>query len=75
MIIDENEEMEEEENNNNGQIVLRGQNNVRGLPDPTGEAIEGTFDINIYPPTITTPIIYNGYYKFDENTLISVTNQ
>lgn len=75
MIIDENEEMEEEENNNNGQIVLRGQNNVRGLPDPTGEAIEGTFNINISPPTITTPIIYNGYYKFDGNTLISGTDQ
>ena len=71
MIIDE----DEEENNNNGQMVLRGQNNVRGLPDPTGEDIEGTFDINVPPPTVTSPINSNGYYKFDGNTLISGTNQ
>lgn len=51
MIIDEDEN--NEENNNNGQMVLRGQNNVRGgddpTPDPAGEAIEGTFEINITP--------------------------
>ena len=29
-------------------MVLRGQNNVRGLPDSTGTAIEGTFEINPY---------------------------
>lgn len=60
MIIDENNE--EEENNNNGQMILRGQNNVRGgddpTPDPAGEAIEGTFEINISStpiyPTITS---------------------
>lgn len=49
MIIDEEENNNEnnEENNNNGQMVLRGQNNVRGLPDSNGTAIEGTFNINI----------------------------
>lgn len=48
MIIDEDENNNENNNNNNnGQMVLRGQNNVRGLPDPAGEAIEGTFEINI----------------------------
>lgn len=46
MIIDD-----EEENDNNGQMVLRGQNNVRGLPDSTGTAIEGTFEISITPTT------------------------
>ena len=69
MIIDE------ENNNNNGQMVLRGQSNVRGLPDPTGEDIEGTFDINIPPPTITDAIDSNGYYKFNGNSLISGTDQ
>lgn len=54
MIIDENE------NNNNGQMVLRGQNNVRGLPDPAGETIEGTFEINITP----TPVIDIMYIKY-----------
>jgi hypothetical protein len=56
MIIDEDENNNEnnEENNNNGQMVLRGQNNVRGLPDSTGTAIEGTFEINIS----VAPIIY-----------------
>lgn len=86
MIIDEEEEnnnnnntrnmiIDGENNNNNGQMVLRGQSNVRGLPDPTGEDIEGTFDINIPPPTITDAIDSNGYYKFNGNTLISGTDQ
>ena len=68
MIIDEEE-------NDNGEIILRGQSNVRGLPDPTGEAIEGNFNINIPPPTITNPITNNGYYKFNGNNLISGTDQ
>lgn len=75
MIIDEEEENNNNNNNNNGQMVLRGQSNVRGLPDPTGEDIEGTFDINIPPPTITEPVTLNGYYKFNGNSLISGTNQ
>lgn len=62
MIIDENNnENNEENNNNNGQIVLRGQNNVRGLPDPAGETIEGTFEINI-PPTPTSNVFYMDYF-------------
>lgn len=76
MIIDEDEE--ENNNNDNGEIILRGQNNVRGLPDPTGEAIEGNFVINIPQstlPIITNPITINGYYKFNGNTLISGTDQ
>lgn len=86
MIIDEEEEnnnnnntrnmiIDGENNNNNGQMVLRGQSNVRGLPDPSGEDIEGTFDINIPPPTIIDAIDSNGYYKFNGNSLISGTNQ
>lgn len=74
MIIDENEEMEEEENNNNGQIVLRGQNNVRGLPDPTGEAIEGTFNINIPSPTYPTYDLSKFYCTKDDGTDITYIN-
>lgn len=74
MIIDE-ENNEENNNNNNEEMVLRRQNNVRGLPDSNGEAIIGNFDINIPPPTITSPIQNNGYYKIDENnTLINGTS-
>lgn len=66
MIIDD-----EYENNNNGQIILRGQNNVRGLPDPTGEAIEGTFEINISP----TPSKINiKYFSFSSNSLLPLSN-
>lgn len=62
MIIDEEENNENnEEINNNGQMVLRGQNNVRGLPDSTGETIEGTFEINI-PPTPTSNVLYMDYF-------------
>lgn len=77
MIIDEenNEENNNNNNNNNEEMVLRRQNNVRGLPDSNGEAIIGNFDINIPPPTITSPIQNNGYYKFNGNNLISGTNQ
>jgi hypothetical protein len=68
MIIDEDENNNEnnEENNNDGQMVLRGQNNVRGLPDSTGEAIEGTFDINISssPSKINiTDMYYKGFIE------------
>lgn len=74
MIIDEEEN--NNENNNNGQMVLRGQNNVRGLPDSTGETIEGTFEINITPTTSKTNIksFSSGSFsssgaKIDLNTL------
>lgn len=66
MIIDENNENNEENNNNNnGQMVLRGQNNVRGGDDPTpaGEAIEGTFEINITPTPSKINIMYMSYYN------------
>lgn len=33
------------------------------------------FKVNVSPPIITNPITYNGYYKFDGNTLISGTDQ
>lgn len=33
------------------------------------------FEVEALPPTITSPITSNGYYKFDGNTLISGTNQ
>lgn len=33
------------------------------------------FEVESVPPTISTPITSNGYYKFDGNTLISGTNQ
>lgn len=72
MIIDENnnennEENNNDNNNNNGQMVLRGQNNVRGgddpIPDPAGEAIEGTFEINITPTPSKINIMYMSYYN------------
>lgn len=75
MIIDEeNNEENNNNNNNNEEMVLRRQNNVRGLPDSNGEAIIGNFDINIPPPTITSPIQNNGYYKFNGNNLINGTS-
>lgn len=74
MIIDEDEKNEEnnEENNNNGQMVLRGQNNVRGLPDSNGEAIEGTFEININStPSFNNSVSYmkdnGGHYVATNN--------
>lgn len=75
MIIDEDEnnnENNEENNNNNGQMVLRGQNNVRGGDDPTpaGEAIEGTFEINITP----TPSKINIKYVSINNNEIEIKN-
>lgn len=33
------------------------------------------FEVESLPPTISTPITYNGYYKFDGNTLIPGTDQ
>ena len=33
------------------------------------------FEVEALPPTISTPITSNGYYKFDGNTLIPGTNQ
>lgn len=33
------------------------------------------FEVEALPPSITSPITSNGYYKFDGNTLISGTNQ
>lgn len=33
------------------------------------------FEVESVPPTISTPITSNGYYKFDGNTLIPGTNQ
>lgn len=33
------------------------------------------FEVEALPPTITSPITSNGYYKFDGNTLISGTEQ
>lgn len=75
MIIDEDENNNEnnEENNNNGQMVLRGQNNVRGLPDSTGTAIEGTFEINITPITSKINIVYFNDNN-NNNNYISISN-
>lgn len=33
------------------------------------------FKVNVSPPTISSPITYNGYYKFDGNALIPGTDQ
>lgn len=77
MIIDEDEnnnENNEENNNDDGQMVLRGQNNVRGLPDSNGTAIEGTFEINITPTT--TYYLYMDYFyvSYLRNALPTASN-
>lgn len=75
MIIDENEN-NNENNNNNGQIVLRGKNNVRGgddtTPDPAGETIEGTFEINI-PSSITSKINIK-YLYYNDSSLVELSS-
>lgn len=75
MIIDEDEnnnENNEENNNDDGQMVLRGQNNVRGLPDSTGTAIEGTFEINI-PSSITSKINIK-YLYYNNSSLVELSS-
>lgn len=77
MIIDEdennNENNENNNNDNNGQMVLRGQNNVRGLPDSTGTAIEGTFEINI-PQTISPKINIKYFSIYENGTSYEIKN-
>lgn len=63
------------DNNNSNSNPQRSLNlsKTRDTIDPTYTL--GKFNVNVNPPTITSPITSNGYYKFDGNTLISGTNQ
>lgn len=62
-------EMNLDDNSNSNSNPQRSLNlsKTRDTIDPTYTL--GKFNVNIDPPTITSPVTSNGYYKFDGNTL------